>query len=207
MQKKQVLYIHGGESFLNSSDFIERLKTMPLLHMEVKEGESTRKWVTSLAEDLGDQYEVIMPPMPNKQNARFDEWSVWFERHFEYLHKGYILIGCSLGAMFLAKYISLKKLPVAPKAIFLMAGAYALPGFSDKDCGDFLIEPSLVAIACKDYKVSIFHSKDDHVVPFEHGKALSEALPEAEFVTFNDKNHFLIPEFPELVSKIRDFSY
>ena len=48
------------------------------------------------------------------------------------------------------------------------------------------------------------HSQDDFVVPYKHGVALSEALPKAEFVTFEDKNHFLVEEFPELVDKIQE---
>lgn len=204
--KQQVFYIHGGESFINQSDFIERLKTAPLWHMEVTEKESNKKWSGSLAEDLGQNFEVIMPPMPNKQNAKFAEWSIWFERHFAYLHDGVVLMGCSLGAMFLAKYLTLHTLPFQPKAVFLMAGAYGLPGFADKDCGDFLIEPEKVAIACEPYKTVIFHSKDDPVVPFEHAEALNAAMPSAELLTFIDKNHFLIPEFPELLAKLKELS-
>ena len=204
-QRKQIFYIHGGDSFLNNDDFIERLKTRPLWHMEQKgSGEVSKKWTASLAEDLGDNYEVIMPPMPNRENARFEEWSIWFERHFEYLNEGFILIGCSLGAMFLAKYLTLKKLPVTPRALILMAGAYELDGFADKDCGDFLIKPEEVSLEGL-REIIIMHSKDDFLVPFEHGEALSRALPQAEFITFEDKNHFLIPEFPELISKIRSF--
>jgi predicted alpha/beta hydrolase family esterase len=204
MEKKQVFYIHGGESFLNHDDFIKRLEKVPLWHMQQKNAEVTKKWTSSFLEDLGDKYEVIMPPMPNRQNARFEEWSIWFERHFEYLNEGFILMGCSLGAMFLAKYLTLKKLPISPKALFLMAGAYELPGFSDKDCGDFLIKPEEVSIEQIE-KIVILHSKDDFLVPFEHGEALSAALPQAEFVVFDDKNHFLISEFPELISKIKSF--
>lgn len=203
--KKQVIYIHGGESFLNNDDYIERLKTRPLWHMEQKRsGDVSKKWTASLAEDLGENYEVIMPPMPNRENARFEEWSIWLERHFEYLREGYILIGSSLGAMFLAKFLTHNTLPIHPKAVFLMAGAYALPDFSDRDCGDFLIKPEAVTFN-NDYQTIIVHSKDDFVVPFEHGQALSTALPGAEFIVFEDKNHFLIPEFPELIEKIKSF--
>jgi hypothetical protein len=35
---------------------------------------------------------------------------------------------------------------------------------------------------------------------------LSKAIPEAEFITFDNKNHFLVEEFPELLDKIREIS-
>jgi predicted alpha/beta hydrolase family esterase len=207
MQKQQVLYIHGGDSFLEHSDFLERLKTTELWHLPTDDKvPRPKKWTSTLVEDLSQEFEVIMPPMPNKQNAQFVEWKIWFERHFEYLTGEPILIGHSLGAMFLAKYLSLYELPFTPKAVFLLAGAYRLPNFSDKDCGDFLIEPEKVRnILGKVGKVVIMHSRDDFVVPFMHGESLALALPEAEFIVFEDKNHFLIEEFPELISKIRGF--
>ena len=203
--KQQVFYIHGGESFLNRADFVERLKTKPLWHMEQKETAPTSKrWTSSFAEDLGSEYEVIMPSMPNSQNAKFEEWSIWFERHFAYLHKDFILIGYSLGAMFLAKNLAHNALPVKPRTLILMAGAYQLLGFVDKDCGDFLIKPEEISFKSVS-NVIIMHSKDDFVVPFEHGESLSKVLSAAEFITFKDKNHFLIPEFPELIAKIKSF--
>jgi len=204
IMKKQVLYIHGGESFWKHGDFIERLRTVDLWHLPTQDDlGGYKKWTSTLAEDLGEAYEVILPPMPNKQNAKFAEWSIWFERHFEYLQDGAILIGCSLGAMFLAKYLSQNDVPFRPGAVFLLAGAYKLPGFDETDCGDFLIAPEAVRpVVGKIDKLIIMHSQDDHVAPYEHGVALSKAIPEAEFVMFTDKNHFLIPVFPELLDHI-----
>lgn len=205
MEKQQVFYIHGGESFENHDDFLERLRTASLWHLPTGSDNLNKKWTSSLGEDLGEGYEVVMPPMPNKQNAKFEEWKIWFERHFEYLEEGAILIGCSLGAMFLAKYLSNYNLPFKPKAVILMAGAYGLPDFPDKDCKDFLITPEEVRVAQeKGFRIIIIHSEDDPVVPYEHGVALSKALSEAEFVTFEDKNHFLIEEFPELLKTIKE---
>ena len=201
MEKQQVFYIHGGESFENHDDFLERLKTASLWHLPSQsEFGNGKKWTSTLAEDLGEEYEVIMPPMPNKQNAKYIEWKIWFERHFEFLHDGVILIGCSLGAMFLAKYFSEGNTPFKPKAVILMAGAYALPRFPDKDCKDFLVATDKVSVITeKAEKVVIMHSKDDFCVPYEHGVALSKAIPEAELITFEDKNHFLVEELPELL--------
>lgn len=208
MKKQQVLYIHGGESFENHDDFLERLRTATLWHIPGQsEYGSGKKWTSTLAEDLGDEYEVILPPMPNKQNAKYEEWKIWFERHFDFLNEEAIVIGCSLGAMFLAKYFSEESTKFAPKAIVLMAGAYALPGFSDKDCGDFLVALEQVrSVVQKTEKIVVMHSKDDFCVPYEHGVALSKAIPEAEFVAFEDKNHFLIEEFPELIQLIKEIA-
>jgi predicted alpha/beta hydrolase family esterase len=106
--------------------------------------------------------------------------------------------------MFLAKYLSENDIPFRPKALFLMAGAYQLPGFVDKSCGDFLVVPEKArGLEGKVGQIIIMHSKDDFVVPFEHGQALSKALTTAQFIQFTDKNHFLVEEFPELLEKIK----
>ena len=41
-------------------------------------------------------------------------------------------------------------------------------------------------------------------MPYEHALKYKEVLPEAEFVSFEDKNHFLVAELPELIERIKD---
>ena len=203
--KKQVLYIHGGESFLDREDFLNRIKTKDIwdLPKSLDEPKSC-KWTDTMAADLGSDYEVFTPTMPNKQNAKYVEWKIWFERHFEYLNDGVILAGCSLGAMFLGRYLTEEDLPFKTGAVILMAAALPLDDIDTTDCGDFLIDLEKVSVISEKHdKVVILHSKDDFLVPFSHGEKLAEALPAAEFITFEDKNHFLIEEFPELIENIK----
>ena len=61
-------------------------------------------------------------------------------------------------------------------------------------------------LANKIENIYILHSKDDFVVPFSHAEKYVEMLPNAEFMTFEDKNHFLIEEFPELIEKIKEIT-
>lgn len=201
--KKQIFYIHGGESYETYVDFIERIKTKDI--WDLPSVTQVGKWTGTLAENLGDEYEVFMPQMPNKQNAKYEEWKIWFERHFDHLQDDVILMGCSLGAMFLYKYFIENTPPFSVNALILMASPLPelLPS-EEKDCGDFTFETNSVGrIAGKARKVIIMHSKDDFVVPYEHAVKLKEALPEAELVTFEDKNHFLVEELPELVELIK----
>lgn len=199
--KQQVFYIHGGESFDSRAVFIEHLQTKDI--WDLPWIESKGKWTKSLAADLGDGYEVFMPLMPNKNNASYEEWKIWFERHFQYLNDGLILMGCSLGAMFLSKYLAEHDTPFTIKALVLMAG-YVGAAPSDGDVGSFLVQETLLPqLSGKAEKIIIMHSTDDFVVPYEHALKYKKALPEAELVTFSDKNHFLVEELPELVEGIR----
>lgn len=158
-----------------------------------------------MAEIWGEDGEVFTPSMPNKQNADYEEWSIWFERHFEYLRDEVVLIGWSLGGMFLAKYLSENTLPFKPKALFLLAAPCGTFANTDgDDCGNFQFDPEILSkLRDLPLNITIMHSKDDFVVPYEHAIEFKKHLPKAELITYSDKNHFLIPEFPELLDKIK----
>lgn len=169
--------------------------------------EPLKKWSGTFREDLGDAYEVFMPAMPNSQNAKYEEWKIWFERYFEYLHDGVILVGWSQGGYFLAKYLIENEPPVTIKALFLLAAPFEKTDFGGEDGGDFAFDTERVGeLAKKVGKIEIFHSKDDFLVPYEHALKYKAALPEAESVTFTDRNHFLIEQFPELAQHINNLS-
>jgi predicted alpha/beta hydrolase family esterase len=202
--KKQVVFIHGGEAYSNYEDFLYDLQ-----HEEISNPLSDRekRWHQDLRSVLGDECEVFKPSMPNSQNAKYLEWKIWFERHFQFLRDEVVLVGHSQGGMFIAKYLSENQPPFKIKALFLLGAVYTTDrpiNDSREDGGDFAFDTSRVGeLAKKAQKIYIFHSKDDFVVPYEHALKYKEALPEAELVAFEDKNHFLIPEFPELIEKIK----
>jgi len=203
--KQQVFYIHGGASYENYDNFLNDLKTEGI--RDLPSAEPYKKWTGTLAADLGDEYEVFMPTMPNKQNAKYEEWKIWFERHFEYLRDDVTMIGCSLGAMFLARYFIEGQTPFRVRALILMACPLRETGFKDEDCGSFRFETSdIKALSGKAEKITIMHSKDDFLVPYHHAEIFKQELPQAELVTFEDKNHFLVEELPELVEMIKTLS-
>ena len=203
--KQQVFYIHGGESDENYEDFLTRIKTKDI--WDLPSAKPFKKWTGTLASDLGAEYEVFMPAMPNKNNAKYEEWKIWFERHFDHLHDGTILVGCSLGAMFLVRYFIEGQTPFRPKAIILMACPVQEDGFEDTESGSFRFANKDVAkLSGKADKIMIVHSQDDFLVPYHHAEIIKDCLPEAELVTFEDKNHFLVEELPELVEMIKSLT-
>lgn len=207
MEKQQVFYIHGGGAYTNYDAFLHDLETME--PRDLPWSESKNKWTHTFAEDLGPSFEVFMPMMPNKWNAKYEEWKLWFERHFEYIHENIILVGVSLGAMFFVRYLSENQPPFSIKHVFLLAGAYENidVGKLKEDGGDFFANVAdIPKISEKVRGITIMHSKDDFVVSYEHALKYKDALPGAELVTFEDKTHFLVPEFPELLTAIRAVS-
>lgn len=202
--KKQVVYIQGGEAYTDYEDFLSELR-----HREIEDplAEKAKRWHRSLQEDLGSEYEVYRPSMPNSENSKYLEWKIWFEKHFQFFRDDVVLIGHSQGGMFLSKYLIEQETPFSIRALFLVGSVHdCSERFYDslEDGGDFVFDATrLSMLEERTEDIFIVHSQDDFVVPFEQGEKLARALPEAEFMVFEDKNHFLIEEFPELVEKIR----
>ncbi len=119
--KYQLLFIHGGNTFKNRSDYLSylRKRLISLRPYQSFSGDYLEK-------SLGKTYQIIRPKMPLKENAIYQDWQIHFERYFNLLDKKIILIGSSLGAIFLAKYLSERELKKPIPLVILIA-----PPFDD----------------------------------------------------------------------------
>ncbi len=160
------------------------------------EKQAQRKWRESVREELQETHVLADPRMPNSMNAHYEEWAMWFEKYVPFLQDGVILIGHSLGANFLAKYLSENTLPVGIEQLHLVAGCFGE--------GDFTLFESLKNIEKQVQHIFIYHSRDDDIVSFADAEKFKQALPSAELIEFKNRGHFFAQEeFPELVEKIR----
>lgn len=156
-------------------------------------------WKPWLAQQLAG-YDVLTPSMPNKQNANFDEWSIYFEKLMPFFSDNVQLVGHSLGAMFLAKYLSQNPLNKKVRRIILVAGGY--DDSTREDLGSFGLN-SIGKLTDSSDDIHLLHSKDDLVVPFSELAKYQKELPGAAVHIFNGKSHFFDPEFPELLEILK----
>jgi predicted alpha/beta hydrolase family esterase len=198
MDKKQILIIHGGNTFAKQSDYIDYLKNTEIDKSRLY---STIDWKQTISDRLGDNYEVLNPRMPNASYARYDEWKLYFEALTKVLDNNVILIGHSLGGIFLAKYLSENKFPKKIDALFLLAAPFEKKG---NTLGDFKLSDNFSKLNKQVKKIYILHSEDDPVVPISDSDKYISALPLAELVIFHDKGHFNTEEFSGLVYLIKD---
>ncbi len=196
--KQQIVFIHGGETFATYEDYFKYLADVEIDFSRL----FAKRWHQQLQEVLGEGYEVIAPRMPNVWNAKYMEWKIYFEKHLPFIRDGVVLIGHSLGGIFLAKYLAEENFPVKIKATFLVA-----PPYDDKDSGyslaDFVLPKSLKKLEEQGGKISLYHSEDDPVVPFADFAKYSKALPTATARNFKDREHFTGAEFYEIVADIK----
>ena len=198
--KKQVLVIHGGDAFATYEEYLSFLR-----NYEVDLESLKRKgWKEALQEKLGNEYEVIAPKMPNKSNARYIEWKIWFEKYISFVNDGGILLGHSMGGSFLAKYLSEEKFPKKIHATFLVSAPYDID--EDRALVEFVPPDSLSLLEEQGGEVFLYHSKNDPLVPFGELEKYQRALPKARVHTFEDRGHFGQEEFSEIIQDLQSLS-
>jgi predicted alpha/beta hydrolase family esterase len=198
--KRQIFFIHGGESFREYNDYINYLKTRNI---------SLDEWINwrdeYLDKKLGVGFDIIRPRFPNPDNAKYLEWKINFERYLPLLKSGVILIGASMGGVFLAKYLSEHKLSKKISAVFLIAPPYSntLPGEYYDGGFNLKSDLSLIEENCKN--VTLLFSEDDESVPVIHATKYAKKLSRVKIMIFKSKNgHFRIQEFPEIIKLIKE---
>jgi predicted alpha/beta hydrolase family esterase len=199
MDKKQVIVIHGGTPFDSYAEYIKNL-------MEYKvDFESLKKtfWKKGLAVDLGDQFDVIMPEMPCKRNAKYPEWKIWFEKFFEIFNSEITLVGHSLGGIFLAKYLAENNIPKKIKSVHLVAAPF---DGEFGTIGDFNLPDNLENFTNQADAIYLYFSKDDPIVPFADIDKYSNVLPKAQKIIFEDRGHFRMETFPEIIENIKKYA-
>src|SRR3989344_591906 len=170
-KKTQIMFIHGGMTFKNNRDYLRSLRTRNIsLHERIRWSDDY------LSKKLGKNFEVVRPRMPHNENAKYNEWKIHFERYFPEFRNGIILIGWSLGAIFLAKYLSL--------------------------VGGFKLKSDLSMIEKNSKKINLLFSNNDNHVPLSHAKKYKNKLKNANLLVYN-YGHFKISKFPEIIGMIK----
>lgn len=200
--KQQIVLIHGGNTFEVYEEYLDYLKNKPV---DLEYFRSKPQWKNSLADDLGPDFEVLSPWMPNASNAQFNEWKILFERIIGLLNDEAIFLGHSLGAIFLVKYFSENNYSKRVKAALLIGAPFDNDGGKEK-LASFCLARSLDNFARQCRQIYLFHSEDDSVVPFVQLAKYQSALPGAQAMIFKDRGHFNGESFPELVDLIKKLS-
>jgi predicted alpha/beta hydrolase family esterase len=194
----RVLLVHGGMTFKNRKDYLHYLKNKEI---DLKRSPS---WSGEyLTKKLGKDFEVIRPSMPLKEDAKYEDWKIFFELHLKFLKGKFILVGVSLGGIFLAKYLSENKLQKKALSVYLICPPFDNTTVGEDLVGGFKLKGDLSLIKKNTKNLHLMFSKDDDVVPVSHAKKYEKKL-DMEATIYEDKNgHFRVSEFPEIVKMIK----
>ncbi len=189
---QQILIIHGGDAWETQAEYMAALEAKVVTLDKLLAPD----WKTNLQYQLGSAVQVILPRMPNPQNARYAEWKIYFEKIIPLLNDDLILIGHSLGGIFLAKYLSEEHITKKIKATLFVAAPYNTAEVHP--LVDFNLGNDLHRITEQGGKLVFFQSQDDQVVPFSNVKDYQAALPDADYVITDQGGHYNQSTFPEL---------
>jgi len=199
-KKTQIFFIHGGMTFKNKKDYLYFLK-----HREIsvkKKASWTEEYTNK---KLGKYFEIIRPRMPLSDDAKYSQWQIHFERYFPYLRPNIILIGSSLGGIFLAKYLSENKFPKKILSVYLVCPPYDDSVIGEDLVGGFKLKSDLSLLEKNCQNVNLLFSRNDEVVPVAHAKKYAQKLKKARIIVYKHiKGHFKISEFPEIIKMIKN---
>lgn len=198
--KKQILFIHGGYTFGSRKDYLNFLKSYEL--------DPYRKriyWINWIAIKLKNRYEVLNPDMPCEKNAKYEEWKIWFEKYIKFIKdKNPIIIGHSLGAIFLLKYFSESNFPKKVSQLHLIAPAIYNDGLGPEKLSTFKSDIKKIRkIEKKCKELHLWHSIDDNISAFKNSEIIKKIMPNTNFHIFKNRGHFKQPTFPEILEVIK----
>src|ERR671913_1743949 len=136
--KRQLLFVHGGGEGAYEED---------------------RKMAASLRDALGSGYEVRCPRMSDEDSPQYTAWRDRIASELAELDGEVILVGHSLGASILLKYLSEEKVEKPVAGMFLVAPPYW--GAEDWEVGEYALREDFASKIPKGLPVFLYHSRDD----------------------------------------------
>ena len=198
-EKLQTLYIHWGMTFKNNDDYLFYLNNKVIS----LDGKNSLDW-DYLKEQLINDCTIIKPRMPLQDNAKYSEWKVIFEKYLDKLNNDIILMGSSLGWVFLAKYLSENKVDKNIVSVYMICPPFDNTLIGEDLVGWFELQNNLSMIESQSNNIKLLFSKDDEVIPISHASKYQDKLPNSEIIIYESKNwHFKIQEFPEIITMIK----
>ena len=201
VMKKQstIVYIHGGMTFSTERKYVQYLRRRPV-SLTKKE-----KWSGAYLEvRIGKRFHLLRLRMPLVDNAKYRDWALHFERYLPHLGNDAILIGESLGGIFLAKYLSEHRLRAPARAIYLVCPPFDNTLPREELVGGFVLPKNLTLLQRNTRILRFLFSRKDDVVPVTQARKYAKKLPHADIrILPHIKGHFDVAQLPELVKLIR----
>jgi len=199
MKKQHICLVHGGSTFKRKKEYLQYLKNKPISLIQQK------SWFGEYLPTQLEKCLFVRPQMPHKENAKYEEWKIVFEKYFKMLGTDAIYVGYSLGGIFLAKYFSEIKLSKKVRSIYLVAAPFDGSHSTEDLVGGFNLKSDISQLETNTKKLTLFFSADDQVVHQSHAQKYKKKLPSTKIIVYKSKNgHFRVPAFPEIVKMIRE---
>jgi hypothetical protein len=180
----QILFIQGGGAGAYKAD---------------------QQLVVSLRRALGTAYELLYPKMPHECEPDYRIWKTQIGKKLGRLKNGAILVGHSLGASFLLKYLSDEKVEKGIAGIFLIATPYwGGDGWRYQGYESVALPTDFPSKLPSSSPIFFYHSRDDQIVPFAHLTVYARKLPQATIHALDARGHQLKNDLSEVAADIKN---
>jgi predicted alpha/beta hydrolase family esterase len=179
---RQVLFVQGGGA--------------PGTH-----DEWDNKLVESLERELGPDYKVFYPRMPNEADPKYARWKAALEKEFAKLDDGAILTGHSIGGTILINVLADDPPSIALGGVFLIAAPFV--GDGGWPSNDIEPRKKIGAELPEGIPIYLYHGSEDDTAPFAHVDLYAKAIPQAIVRRLKGRNHQLNDELSEVARDIK----
>ena len=157
--------------------------------------------VESLRRELGPDYEIHYPHMPDEAEPNYARWKAALAKEFGRLRDGVILVGHSIGGTILINALVEDPPDLALSGVFLIAAPFVgEAGWPSQDIAPMSgLGKRLPARA----PVYIYHGSADQTAPLEHAGLYARSIPQAVVRRLNGRDHQLDNDLSEVASDIR----
>ncbi len=171
-------------------------------------GHSEENWFPWLKKELEkEDIKVFVPQFPNADKPKLSEWLDTLKDYQQYINEDTILIGHSLGGIFLLRVLERLEKPV--KAAFFVASSIGIKPLLNY-MGDYNFSSGFDFNWEKIRKMAkrfiVYHSDNDPYVSLKNGEELAKRLGvELTFIPnaghFNTKSGYI--KFQELLERVK----
>lgn len=159
-----------------------------------------------LAGQLREQgFEVITPKLSLSVNDEFNLPAIveQMREQVGVLKSDDILLGHSLGAFIILQYLEAVEMTETPRAVIMVAAPWKVSKPELRQL--FLVDLDADVLMWKAREFVVIHSKDDELVPVDHGKKLAAAF-KARYIETEKDDHFMGEQYPILLQTIQEIA-
>jgi predicted alpha/beta hydrolase family esterase len=179
--KRQVLFVQGGGENVHA-DWDDKL-------------------VESLRSELGPNYDIRYPRMPNEDDPRYVTWKAALEKELAVLNDGAIIVGHSIGGTILINALAEHSPERELGAIVLVATPFVGEGGWQSE--GWKPQRGLGEKLPRGVPVFLFHGLADDTAPPTHAELFSQAIPQAHLCLLPGRDHQLNNDLSEVAAVIR----
>jgi predicted alpha/beta hydrolase family esterase len=159
------------------------------------------KLVASLESELGEQYAIRYPKMP-EADPSYSSWKSALLRELDDLDDGAMVVGHSIGGTLLIQALAEPGPKRNLKAVLLIAAPFFGGGGWPSDETDSSAD--LAGRLPPGMPVFLYQGTADDIVPFEHLQLYAKAIPQAAVRALADRDHQLNNDLSDVARDIRN---